>query len=333
MSQIFDALQRSEAERSKTDVSDLPDAIEVLRRAERHAVLKWGYQGKPDESHSKRTDKSAEFFEQQPRSKELTTEKQAAASPSAVSEEVSTVFGSFPTLKLSLPISSSLACLTEQVSPVAESFRLLGLRLRNLRRERPLKRVLITSTIPKEGKSMVAANLACTLAQTKKERVLLLEGDVRRPSLSSTLGVGDNPGICEWLLDKRSLLASIYHLEEAGLWVLPAGKAPNNPLEILQSGKLTALMDELGKLFDWTIIDSPPILPLADTSVWMRLADGVLLVTRQGVTEKRQLKRGLEAIDSQKFLGALLNSSNSHPHSDYYHGLPGTSHEDDRAPD
>jgi capsular exopolysaccharide synthesis family protein len=333
MSQIFDALQRSEAERSKTDVSELPDAIEVLRRAERHATLKLEYPGQPDESESNSIDQPAQSFQPQPLSTDITAAEPAEATQPGVSDGVSSILVPFPSLKLSLPSPSCLVCLTEQASPAAESFRLLGVRLSDLRRERPLKKVLITSTIPQEGKSMVAANLAGTLAQRQKERILLLEGDVRRPSLSNIFGIGDNAGICEWLLNKRSLLASIYHLEDAGLWILPAGKAPSNPLELLQSGKLPALMDELGKLFDWIIIDSPPILPLADTSVWMRLADGVLLVTRQGVTVKRQLKRGLEAIESQKLIGALINSSNTHPHSDYYYGMPETSNEDHRPAD
>ena len=86
----------------------------------------------------------------------------------------------------------------------------------------------------------------------------------------------------------------------------------------MQSGKLGPLMDRLATWFDWIVIDSPPILPLADTSIWSRLADGVLLVTRKGITEKRQLKRGLEAVEKSKLLGALVNSSVNVSHSDYY---------------
>ena len=78
-------------------------------------------------------------------------------------------------------------------------------------------------------------------------------------------------------------------------------------------------MDRLSGWFDWIVIDAPPVLPLADTSVWTRLADGILLVTRQGTTEKRQLLRGLEALEPQKLIGAVLNSSKNQPHSDYYY--------------
>jgi Mrp family chromosome partitioning ATPase len=115
------------------------------------------------------------------------------------------------------------------------------------------------------------------------------------------------------------LTTSIYHLEDPNLWILPSGSAPSNALELLQSGRLSALMNQLTELFDWIIIDSPPMLPLADTSVWMRLADGILLTTRQGTTDKRQLQRGLEAVESKKLLGALVNSSTNASASDYYY--------------
>ena len=156
---------------------------------------------------------------------------------------------------------------------------------------------------------MVAANLACTLASEAQQRTLVLEGDLRSPSLSHLFGLGKKPGLSELLEDGRSLTTSIYHLEGPNVWILPAGSAPGNALELLQSGRLATLMDQLSVLFDWIVIDSPPVLPLADTSVWMRVVDGVLLTTRQGTTEKRQLQRGLEAVESKKLIGALVNNS------------------------
>ena len=169
---------------------------------------------------------------------------------------------------------------------------------------------------------MVAANLACTLALRTQQRTLLVEGDLRRPSLSQKFGLGRNPGLDECLQDERSLTTSIYHLEGLNLWILPAGSAPSNALELLQSGRLSSMMDQLTVLFDWIIIDSPPVLPLADTSVWMRLADGILLTTRQGTTEKRQLQRGLEALEPKKLIGALVNGSTNAASSDYYYSSP-----------
>src|SRR5262249_30148374 len=132
-------------------------------------------------------------------------------------------------------------------------------------------------------------------------------------------GLGKNPGLCEWLKGECNSAAIIYHLEGPNLWILPSGSAPSNALELLQSGRLSTLMDLLTTWFDWIIIDSPPVLPLADTSVWMRLADGILLTTRQGSTQKRQLIRGLEAVEPKKLIGSLVNSSDNATASDYYY--------------
>ena len=222
-----------------------------------------------------------------------------------------------PVLQVSIPQDTRLIAVGKEESLGAEKFRFLAVRLRQLRQTRPLKKILITSTIPQEGKSTVAANLACTLARRKQQKTLLLEGDLRRPTLAARFGLGRIPGLCEWLSGQTEGI-NLYRLESLGLWVLPAGAAPQNPLELMQSGKLAPLMNQLEAWFDWIVIDSPPVLPLADASMWSRLADGILLVTRNGTTEKRQLKRGIEAIEKSKLLGALVNSSANAAHTDYY---------------
>ena len=99
---------------------------------------------------------------------------------------------------------------------------------------------------------------------------------------------------------------------------MPAGQPPENPLELMQSGKLAELLDQLVTRFDWVVIDSPPILPLADTSVWARFADGILLVVRSGRTERQALQRGLGAIDRSRLLGLVVNNFVGHDENDYY---------------
>jgi capsular exopolysaccharide synthesis family protein len=222
-------------------------------------------------------------------------------------------------LKISPSNESHLVAVADNESAASEAFHLLGVRLRHLRRQRPLKKVLVTSTIPQEGKSTVAANLACNLALRTQQKVLLLEGDIRRPTQSKIFGVHMKPGICSWLNGENSLIGSMYRLEGPGIWILPAGMATGNSLDLLQSGRVIPMMEQLTNWFDWVVIDSPPILPLADTSVWTNMADGILLLTRQGVTQKKQLKRGLEALSSQKVIGAVLNSAKSVLASDYYY--------------
>ena len=319
MSQIFDALQRSGAERSSTAQEPSLDVTEILRNAERFASTKW-----EDTLRNSRVaaieKNSAELAQvAAPRAVVDTPLDSAVESDPIQAGERISLLQQFKPLALGLTPTARLICYTEKDSPAGEAFRLLGVRLRDIRRTRPLKRILISSSIPQEGKSMVAANLACTLASTPDQKVLLLEGDVRRPALTETFGIRNNPGLCEWLQGESSLMNSIYRLEELGFWIMPAGLAPENPLEFLQSSKLSALLGQLSEWFDTIFIDSPPILPLADTSVWARHSDGILLVTRQGKTEKRQLKRGLEAIDHQKLIGAIMNSSRNLPHSDYYY--------------
>jgi capsular exopolysaccharide synthesis family protein len=252
---------------------------------------------------------SALVVEQQPNIDAFDANPPAPTSPNGLD--------SCPVLPVSIPEHSRLVSVAEEGSLGAEKFRFLGVRLRHLRQNRPLKKILITSTIPQEGKSTIAANLACTLARRQNQKTLLLEGDLRRPNIVNQFGIGKLPGLCEWLSGKTDSV-NICKLEGLGLWILPAGSAPENPLELMQSGKLSLLMEQLEAWFDWIVIDSPPVLPLADTSIWSRLSDGILLVTRKGITEKQQLQRGLEAIEKSKILGALVNSSTTAAHSDYY---------------
>jgi capsular exopolysaccharide synthesis family protein len=291
MSNIFDALQRAEAESAGTDVPGWALATELLRSSEQ------------------KVRESAPTIEQQPSADAFDANPPAPTSPNGVDH--------CPMLPFSIPEDSRLVSVAEEGSLGAEKFRFLAVRLRHLRQNRPLKKVLITSTIPQEGKSTVAANLACTLARRKEQKTLLLEGDLRRPILANQFRVSKIPGLCEWLGGQTESI-NIYKLERLGLWILPAGAAPENPLELMQSGKLSLLMEQLEAWFDWIVIDSPPVLPLADTSIWSRLADGILLVTRRGTTEKQQLMRGLEAVEKSKLLGALVNSSVNVAHSDYY---------------
>jgi capsular exopolysaccharide synthesis family protein len=293
MSHIFDALQRSEAEQNGTEPllseSTFSVATELLEAAERKRRAASGRSIDGQEHDRQNYDR----LEQ----------------PGLVDQ--------FPSLPVSILPDSRLVSVGEKESLPAEKFRFLAVRLRQLRQSRPLKKILVTSTIPQEGKSTVAANLACTLARRKPHKTLLLEGDLRRPTVAAKFGLGTVPGLSEWLRGETES-KNIYRLEALGLWVLPAGSAPENPLELMQSGKLSLLMEELTGWFDWIVIDSPPVLPLADTSIWARSADGILLVTRKGITEKQQLQRGLEALERSKLLGALVNGSTDTVHSDYY---------------
>jgi capsular exopolysaccharide synthesis family protein len=223
-----------------------------------------------------------------------------------------------PSVPVIIKPAAPLVCLTQKDSLASEKFRFLAVRLRQVQQNRAVKKLLVTSTIPEEGKSMISANLALSLARKKRQRVLLVEGDLRRPTLYESFGLRSLAGVSEWLKSGSSEVKNLYYFEEAGLWFLPAGSLPGNPMELMQSGRLAELMEQLAVWFDWIVIDSPPVLPLADTSVWSRLADGILLVAREGTTRKRELQRGLNTLDHSKLLGLVLNSSDSTDQNNYY---------------
>lgn len=295
----------------------MPAATELLERAEQAAVLRWKSESQGERSDAALAERDLPIT---PGGAPLrATAAGNVESAPANAEERARIFSQIRPLDGDRPLLNRLVAVTDGDSAAAEAFRLLGVRMRHLRRDRTLRKVLITSSIPQEGKSLVSANLACTLAAGSQQKVVLLEGDLRRPSLMKIFGLDQRPGICEWLQGGRNLTSSIYRLDTAGIWIMPAGDAPGNPLELMQSGKLPAMVEQLTAWFDWVLVDSPPVMPLADTSIWSRLCDGILLVTRQGITEKRQLKRGLEAIESRKLIGALLNSSTSDDKGYYYY--------------
>jgi capsular exopolysaccharide synthesis family protein len=229
-----------------------------------------------------------------------------------------TDLGQCQSLVVSPSRHSRLVSLTANQSQGAETFRFLGVRLRQLQQVRPIKKLLVTSTMPEEGKSMVCGNLATTLARKQRQKILLLEGDLRRPSLGPQFGLRQLPGLSEWLQDDSGGVMNVYHLEGPGFWFLPAGLPVENSVELMQSRRLSGLMEQLSACFDWIVIDSPPVLSLADTGIWMRLTDGILLVTREEKTEKRLLQRGLQMLEPSKLLGAVLNSSKNTDDTKYY---------------
>jgi capsular exopolysaccharide synthesis family protein len=286
MSRIFDALQRSGTEQSGVEYPDLISVVNEVFEAPRE--------------QRPRADSTTIL---EPHPDQPAAEQPVPAQPIAFplanfqdpTTEPFTNAADFQSLEVSVMPSSRLVFLTEPDSLAAEKFRFLGVRLRQIQQNRPLKKVLVTSTIPEEGKSTVSANLAGVLAR-RKQRVLLIEGDLRRPTLAPQFGLGRLAGLGEWLQSGRRTLANVYRLEGPDFWFMPAGNPPENPLELLQSGRLSELMTQFENLFDWIIVDSPPLLPLADTTVWARVTDGTLLVAREGKSERKQLQRGLEVL-------------------------------------
>jgi capsular exopolysaccharide synthesis family protein len=324
MSRIFDALQRSGTEQSGIEYPDLVSIVTEVFEAprEQRPIAEPATTAEPTAAQPA----FVQSINLQPISVQPISVQPVPVQPANVQATTTEPFTKevtgdgpvdFPSLEVSVLPSSRLVFLNEPDSLAAEKFRFLGVRLRQLQQSRPLKKVLVTSTIPEEGKSTVSANLAGVLAR-RKQSVLLIEGDLRRPTLAQQFGLGRLAGLGEWLQSGRQTVSNVYRLEGPDFWFMPAGNPPENPLELLQSGRLSYLMGQLANLFDWIIVDSPPLLPLADTTVWSRVTDGTLLVAREGKSEKKQLQRGLEALKKSDLLGVVLNGCAHPDHKSYY---------------
>ncbi len=218
---------------------------------------------------------------------------------------------------------SRLACISDPTSLAAEKFRTLAVRLRQLRQSSQqssqLKRVLITSAVPEEGKSLCAANLATSLARNREQRTLLIEGDLRRPTIRQSLGLSPVSGLTDWLRGDVVLDEILCRIDPPGCWFLPAGRPVENAMELMEAGKMSELFDRISPMFDWIVIDSTPVVPLADAVVWARHSDGVLLVAREGKTEKQPLTKAVEILSRNNLLGILLNGSTNTNYNHYYH--------------
>ena len=228
--------------------------------------------------------------------------------------------------KVNISPASRFVALTDPKSLGAEKFRALGTRLVNLSQQRELKCLQISSSVINEGKTLVAANLAVTLAKHSGFKVLLVEGDLHRPALASLLGLTQLPGLSHWWTGREQSLARyLYRLNEMPLWFLSAGTASDQPSQILQSTRFAEAFTKLGAAFDWIVVDSTPLLPTADANLWSRLVDGMLLVVRENVAPVKAIKNGLAGLDNAKLIGVVLNETSEFDHVDYkdkYHTVP-----------
>jgi capsular exopolysaccharide synthesis family protein len=224
-------------------------------------------------------------------------------------EDQSVGIGSMEMLHPHPQPSGRIVCNSPELTLGAEKFRLLAIRLKLMNESKPIQAIVVTSSIAEEGKSCTSVNLAFTLARSTGQKVLLVEGDLRRPVQSENLGIPQKPGLTEYLRSKDKASQFIYKIDELPLWFMPAGFCDENAADLLQTARAPELITRLRSWFDWIIIDAPPLLPLADANIWSRLADGILLVVRQGKTPKRMLREGLESLHDANILGIVFNDS------------------------
>ena len=217
----------------------------------------------------------------------------------------------------SLP-QSLLVALNSERGLGAEKFRVLGTRLSNIRMGQTLGVLQVTSSVVGEGKTLTSVNLAMTLATRFAQKVLLAEGDLRKPAVCSLLGLENRAGIGEWWDSPEKPISDfLLRIGETGMCLLPAGHVAH-PASVLQSTRIAELFADMAKQFDWVIIDTPPLLPMADSNLWSRVSDGTLLVVRKGAVSRAALKKAVESLDNPKLVGIVLNDASDYDRVNYY---------------
>jgi len=232
-----------------------------------------------------------------------------------------------------LPSLHQLPALDQRGAAV-EQFRSLRSRMQEFRDLNTLKSILVSSGLPQEGKSFVAANLAISFARHKAARVLLIDGDMRRASLHKLLGAPPGPGLTEYLAGKASLTEIMQrpipgdtgHPLPAGLASLifiPGGIASDKAADLSGNRRFVRLIAEASPHFDWIVVDSSPVNLVSDGVNLARSCDGVLLIARGGTTKYQVAQRALAELKASKVLGLVLNAVEDTPLTGGYYGYDG----------
>lgn len=202
----------------------------------------------------------------------------------------------------------------------AEQFRTLRSRLYQTRAAQPLKTLLVTSSIPGEGKTFVAVNLAQAIVRQPDRRALIIDADLRCARVHTLLGAPCAPGLTDYLRGEVDEMSIVQNGPEGNLCMIPGGNEVTNPSELLSNGRLDALLERLAPVFDWIIVDSPPCLPVADASILAGICDGVLLVVKAGTTPSAVAQRARQEMQTRNVVGVVLNAvGEGHLYGSEYH--------------
>lgn len=209
-------------------------------------------------------------------------------------------------------IDKNLVALLKPKSFEAEQFKMLRTSLLFPVSGKVPRSIMVTSSVPSEGKSFVSANLAVSIAQSIQEHVLLVDCDMRRSCLHKLFGFGEIPGLSDYLSNGTSLSSVLVKTDVNKLTILPGGKPPQNPTELLSSRQMSKLLEELKERYSdrYIVIDTPPPLMTAETCALSRQVDGILLVVKYGTTPRKMVMDLIEMIGKEKILGVVLNKFN-----------------------
>jgi protein-tyrosine kinase len=206
----------------------------------------------------------------------------------------------------------------------AEKFRTLRSRLYQINSSQPLKRILVTSSMPAEGKTFVAANLAQSFIRQADKRVLLIDSDLRASRLHMHLGAQEKPGLTDYLRGECDECQVTQISADRNLCLIPGGGDVTNPSELLHSKRMKQLLDRMSLIFDWIILDSPPALAVHDASILADMCDGVLFVVRAGSTDSEVAAKASAEFPEKKLLGVVLNRVEKNDAYDSYYGYEPT---------
>src|SRR6476646_7503059 len=208
-----------------------------------------------------------------------------------------------------------------------EQYRRLAAALHHAQAASGVKVVMIASAVANEGKTLTAANLALTLSESYRRNVLLIDADLRRPSLHTMFKVRGAPGLNEGLTAADEPKLPLHDVSPR-LTILPAGMPNSDPMAGLTSRRMQSLIDEAREAFAWVIIDTPPVGLLTDANLLASMVDGAVIVVKAGSTPYDLVKRAVDTIGPSKLLGVVLNQAHgtlgkySYQYSDYYHRVP-----------
>ncbi|WAL58526.1 GumC family protein [Thermocoleostomius sinensis] len=203
-------------------------------------------------------------------------------------------------------------------SPISEAYRMLQANLKFLNSDKPLKTIVVTSSIPKEGKSEVAANLATAIAQVGR-RVLLVDADMRRPVQHHVWNLTNSIGLSNIIVDQIDIRKAVREVVP-NLDVLSAGVIPPNPVALLDSRRMAVLVSDFAEQYDFVIFDTPPLSGTADAAVLGKMSDGMLLVVRPGVIDSTNAESAREFLvqSGQRVLGMVINGVDAKTEPDSY---------------
>jgi exopolysaccharide/PEP-CTERM locus tyrosine autokinase len=198
---------------------------------------------------------------------------------------------------------------TDPHSPYFENFRRLRSSILYPSRGPRPKTIMVTSVAPNEGKGFICANLGVALSQDMEHHALMIDCDFRRPNLGNLFGVSNETGLVDYLQDYVDLSYLIRKSGQQKLSLIPSGRPPRNPSELLSSTRMAAVLEEVaGRYQDRVVlVDSPPDIVASETGILARHLDGIILVVRHGVSKKEHVRKLVDALGPQKIMGVVYN--------------------------